>query len=91
MKVLALCGALHADSANRRAMLVAVEAAPDGVEVTLDTLLSKLPLFNLDVERQAPHPQVAALRSAVADSDALLIACPEYGFSLPGVVNLKTS
>jgi chromate reductase, NAD(P)H dehydrogenase (quinone) len=86
MKVLALCGALHAVSANRRALSIAFEVAPNGVEVTIDTLLGTLPLFNPDLERQQPHPQVAALRAAVTQSDALLIACPEYGFSLPGVL-----
>jgi len=29
-------------------------------------------------------PAVAAWRRAIATSDALLVACPEYGFSLPG-------
>jgi len=38
----------------------------------------------LEVDR--PEPAVEAWRQAVAGSDALLVASPEYGFSLPGAL-----
>ncbi len=86
MNILALCGSLHANSANRSLLQLAVEVAPLGMHVHVDQLLGSLPLFNPDLEREHSHPSVDAFRSAVAAADALLIVCPEYGFSLPGVL-----
>lgn len=48
--------------------------------------LRELPHFNLDLEVSGSLPVVDQWRRAVEQSDALLIASPEYGFSLPGVL-----
>jgi len=45
-----------------------------------------LPHFSPDLEAAGPPESVALWRTALATSDALLIACPEYGFSLPGAL-----
>ncbi len=84
MKVLGVCGALSAQSLNREAILLASELAPAGVTVTEDRQLGCLPLFNPDLEATEEHPEVYIWRQQVSEHDALLILCPEYGFSLPG-------
>ena len=48
--------------------------------------LRDLPHFNPDISLNPYTPSVLRWRQALADSDAVLIASPEYGFSLPGVV-----
>jgi chromate reductase, NAD(P)H dehydrogenase (quinone) len=45
-----------------------------------------LPQFNLDLERDGTLETVDRLRKQLAASDALLVACPEYGHSLPGAL-----
>lgn len=45
-----------------------------------------MPHFDPDLDPDDPPPAVAAWRAALAASDGVLIACPEYGHSLPGVL-----
>jgi len=56
------------------------------VELVLFEGLGDLPHFNLDLEAHGSPESVLRWRRALTDSDAILIACPEYGFSLPGVL-----
>lgn len=76
-----MCGSLQARSGNLDLLRAAVDVAPEAVEVTIFDGLRDLPLFNPDLE--AP-PSVCAWRDALSRSDAVLIATPEYGHSLPG-------
>lgn len=48
--------------------------------------LRKLPHYNPDLEAAGPPDVVVEWRKALAECDAVLIASPEYGFSLPGVL-----
>jgi NAD(P)H-dependent FMN reductase/ribosomal protein S18 acetylase RimI-like enzyme len=48
--------------------------------------LAELPHFNPDLDGPTCPEPVRRWRQALAASDALLIACPEYGHSLPGVL-----
>ncbi|HEX7451256.1 MAG TPA: NADPH-dependent FMN reductase, partial [Polyangiaceae bacterium] len=57
-----------------------------GVELLLYDGLRDLPHFNPDLEQGGAPALVNALREAVQQSDALLIAMPEYGHSLPGAL-----
>jgi chromate reductase, NAD(P)H dehydrogenase (quinone) len=61
-------------------------SAPEGVEVALFDGLRHLPHFNPDLELDGPVPIVEEWRRALVASDALLIASPEYGHSLPGAL-----
>jgi NAD(P)H-dependent FMN reductase len=85
MRILAVCGSLQAKSGNRTLLETAAATAPEGVEVVLYDRLAELPHFNPDLESSAPE-SVKALRRAIAESDAVLIASPEYGHSLPGAL-----
>jgi 2-hydroxychromene-2-carboxylate isomerase/NAD(P)H-dependent FMN reductase len=85
MRVLAVSGSLHARSGNRALLETAAAVAPAGVEVTPFEGLRELPPFDPDAEA-ASIPAVEAWREALRACDAVLVACPEYGFSLPGVL-----
>ena len=84
MKILAICGSLQARSANLALLNSAAASMPQGVEMILFDGLRDLPHFNPDIESDGVPGSVTRWRSAVAGSAALLIASPEYGFSLPG-------
>jgi chromate reductase, NAD(P)H dehydrogenase (quinone) len=86
MRILAISGSLQARSANLALLEAARANAPAGVEVVIFDGLRHLPQFDLDLEATAPVPAVEAWRAALAASDGLLIASPEYGFSLPGAL-----
>ncbi len=85
MNVLALCGSLRAASLNAVLLRATARLAPPGTGVTLFEGMGRLPLFNPDLEDRPPAP-VAALRAAVAGSQALLIASPEYAHGVSAVI-----
>lgn len=85
MRILGISGSLQRKSGNALLLELAANSTPDGVEVRLFDGLQLLPHFNPDIEKDGEAPSsVTDLRRAIADSDALLIASPEYGHSLPG-------
>lgn len=84
--ILAICGSLQAKSSNLTLLHTAAAAAPEGVAIAIFDGLRDLPHFNPDTEGEGQPPAVLAWRKALAESDALLIASPEYGHSLPGAL-----
>jgi chromate reductase, NAD(P)H dehydrogenase (quinone) len=86
MRILAISGSLQAKSKNLALLTAAARLAPPGVELVLFDGLRDLPHFNPDTEADGVPESVRRWRQALADSDAVLIASPEYGFSLPGVL-----
>jgi NAD(P)H-dependent FMN reductase/ribosomal protein S18 acetylase RimI-like enzyme len=86
LRILAICASLQEKSQNRTLIEAAVRLAPGGAVVVPYFGLADLPHFNPDLEAGGTPAAVAAYRQAIRDSDALLIACPEYGHSLPGVL-----
>ncbi len=86
MRILAISGSLQARSSNLVLLQAAAASAPPGVEVIIFDGLRALPHFDPDLEVNAPLVSVQAFRQALDDSDALLIASPEYGHSLPGAL-----
>lgn len=87
MKVLGVCGSLQRESGNLALLRCAAQIAPSGMHVTLFDGIRDLPLFNPDLEQESgTPPAVRAWRTALKDSDAVLIASPEYGHSLPGAL-----
>lgn len=81
MKVLGISGSLRKASLNTAALKACAELMPAGM--TLDIAeIGDLPLFNQDVfDAGMPEP-VKRFRAAVAAADGVLIASPEYNFSV---------
>jgi chromate reductase len=87
VKVLAISGSLRKGSFNTMALRAAVALAPDGVAVTIYESLRDIPPYDDDVRVGIGYPPaVAAFRDALKGADALLIATPEYNFSVSGVL-----
>lgn len=86
MRILAVSGSLQAKSANLTLIQTAAALAPTGVSVVLFDGLRELPHFNPDLEAEGEPPAVRAWRAALSQSDAVLVASPEYGHSLPGAL-----
>ena len=85
MKVLGISGSLRAASINSALLRAAQRLAPPEIELTIFRGVGDLPLFNPDLEPSLPDP-VRALHAAVAASDALLIASPEYAHGVTGAI-----
>lgn len=82
--VLGIAGSLRKASWNHGLLRAAAELLPDSM--TLETVdLSPIPLFNQDQEFDQPEP-VQRFKARIAAADALLIATPEYNYSIPGVL-----
>ena len=84
MKVLAISGSLRRDSYNTKLLRAAEELLPGVVEMELWDGLKAVPPYDEEDDVQPAPPAVAALREAIAEADAILIATPEYNSSVPG-------
>jgi chromate reductase len=84
-RILGISGSLRERSYNRALLEAARELAPPEVEIEVFDL-SSIPLYDADVEAAGDPEPVAALRAAVRDADALLLATPEYNRGTSGVL-----
>jgi chromate reductase len=83
--VVGLCGSLRKESLNGMAMRLAGECMPQ--DMTLEAVeWRNIPPFDADVLAQGLPAPVAALRERIRRADAVLIATPEYNFSIPGML-----
>lgn len=84
VKILGFVGSLRKNSYNKALMRAAIELKPkDAVIEVFD--LEGIPPFNQDLERKQPEI-VKEFKLAIRKADALLIATPEYNYSVPGVL-----
>ena len=84
IRILGFAGSLRKGSYNKALLRAAVELAPSGSEVqTFD--LEGIPLFSEDLESNPPA-KVKDFKAEIKAADALLIATPEYNYSMSGVL-----
>jgi len=89
MKLLAFAASLRTGSWNRKLIAAAVEIATgSGVEVDLaDFREFDMPIYDADLQATTGIPAGAQeLGRRIAAADGLMIASPEYNFSLPGTL-----
>ena len=86
MKILAISGSLRSESHNTALLRAAAEEAPVGVEIELWQGLKEIPPYDADDDVVPGPATVDALRDAVREADAVLIATPEYNSSVPGAL-----
>jgi chromate reductase len=87
VKLFAFAGALRRDSLNRKLIGLAAEAVrSQGVEVDLAEFSEfEMPLYSGDIEVEAGIPKGARrLGERLAAADGLMLASPEYNYSIPG-------
>jgi chromate reductase len=85
LNVLGVAGSLRRGSFNRGLVRAAAEMAPPGIRI-VEHDIGDLPLFNVDLEALGDPEPVGRFKQAIADTDALLIATPEYNRCVPGVL-----
>jgi len=84
MRVLGISGSLRRESHNSALLRAAAERLPAGAELVPFERLAEIPPYDEDAERDEVPESVRALREAIRDADAVLIATPEYNHSIPG-------
>ncbi|HEY0180216.1 MAG TPA: NAD(P)H-dependent oxidoreductase [Dokdonella sp.] len=84
IRLLGLVGSLRREAYSRAVLRGLAEALPPDVELALRDV--RLPLYDADADGDAPPPPVGELRAAIAASDGLVVATPEYNHGMPGVL-----
>ena len=85
MHFLGISGSLRKQSYNTAALRACASLLPDGVTLELADI-SAIPLYNEEIREQGLPAAVLKLREQIAAADALVIATPEYNYSVPGVL-----
>ena len=85
-RILIIAGSLRRDSYNRALARVAARLAPSNVSIETFEGLGAIPFYDGDVEDAGLPAAVVALRRAIVEADALLIATPEYNGATSGVL-----
>lgn len=84
LKVLGFAGSLRVGSYNKALLLSATDLLPDDTNLEIFDI-EGIPVFNQDLEENMPL-KVKEFKSKIRDADAILIATPEYNYSVPGVL-----
>jgi len=84
LDIVGLCGSLRAGSVNRMALKLAESLLPESMRMEV-VEWREIPPFDGDVLAQGFPPAVLALRDRIRRADGVVIATPEYNFSIPGV------
>ena len=84
--VVGISGSLREHSFNSRLLQAATLLAPSGMEIKVYGGMGSLPYYNADLDHDRPPSEVTELRQRIAEADGLLIATPEFNYSIPGVL-----
>jgi len=85
MHFLGISGSLRRQSLNTAALRACAGLLPPGVTMDLADI-SAIPLYNEEIREQGLPASVQTLREQILRADALVIATPEYNYSMPGVL-----
>ncbi len=83
--VLGMSGSLRTRSFNSATLRAASELLPDGMTLEIYDL-APIPFYNGDVEAAGDPEPVRDFKQRIIAADALLIATPEYNYSISGVL-----
>ncbi len=88
LKVIAIAGSLRRESYNRKLLQIAKKLAFElGASVEeVDLKQLALPIYDGDIEAQGLPASVQQLKATVEKADVLLIATPEYNYSVTGAL-----
>ena len=84
IRILGIAGSLRKGSYNRSALRAAVKLVPSDSTLEIGDLHG-IPPFNEDHENEFPL-HAREFKAKVSAADAILIATPEYNYSVPGVL-----
>ncbi|QBD81975.1 NAD(P)H-dependent oxidoreductase [Ktedonosporobacter rubrisoli] len=80
-----IVGSLRQKSYNKWALQAAAHELPAGAELEIISI-ADLPMYNQDLEEAGDPAVVQAFKEKLREADAVLIATPEYNYSVPGVL-----
>jgi chromate reductase len=87
MNILTLCGSVRAKSYNASLIRALPKLAPGGMTFTPAPLIVNIPHYDADMQQASGPPAVAVeLGNAIREADGVLIASPEYNYSIPGTL-----
>ena len=78
-----IVGSLRAQAYTRLLARALPELSPPSLQL-VDIGIGDLPLYNYDLETDAPPPAWTVFRKAVKSTDALLFVTPEFNRGIPG-------
>ena len=84
LKILGFAGSLRVGSYNKALLRSTIELLPEDVNLEIFEI-DGIPPFNQDIEKDMPT-KVREFKSKIREADAILIATPEYNYSVPGVL-----
>jgi chromate reductase len=82
ISILAFGGSLRKGSYNKALLRAAQEMVPKEIQLEVFDIAG-IPSFNQDLENNPP-PVVKEFKAKIKAADAILIATPEYNYSIPG-------
>ena len=85
MKIIGISGSLREGSFNTRLLRCAQSLFPTDVDLDIFNI-SDIPLYNGDLDGETKPEAVHALLNSLAECDGLLLATPEYNYSISGVL-----
>lgn len=85
LDIVGLCGSLRAGSINKAALTLAGALMPPAIRLDIVDWRS-VPPFDGDLLAKGFPAEVTALRERIRRADGVVIATPEYNFSIPGVL-----
>lgn len=85
IQLVGIAGSLRARSFSRAALAALTELAPASIQISL-TEIGHLPFYNEDLDIDGGPESVEAFKAMISNADGLLIATPEYNYSVPGVL-----
>ena len=85
IRILGISGSLRNGSYNTALLEAAGVMAPEGVEF-VSRSLAEIPMYNADLEAVGDPEPVTRLKQAIVSADGLLIATPEYNYSVSGAL-----
>src|SRR6185436_11540534 len=80
-----IVGSLRRDAFSRRTALALAGLAPDRLKLEI-VEIGNLPLYNQDLDPDAPPAEWVAFRDRVRVAEGILFSTPEYNRSMPGVL-----
>jgi len=85
IRILGFAGSLRKNSYNRAALRAAQGLTPEGATMEIYDLAT-IPLYNDDIREKGYPPEVQDFRDKIAAADAIVMATPEYNYSVSGVL-----
>ena len=85
IRILGISGSLRKGSFNTGLLHAAQELLPGGMVLEIADI-SAIPIYNEDINKAGQPEPVKSLKAQIRAADGLLIATPEYNYSVPGVL-----